>query len=77
MPMVITLLARLGILSVAQLRKFRRYAILLFFIVAAILTPPDVISQILMALPMMLLYEISILGAHLVGRQKADDEAQR
>ena len=77
MPMVITLLARLGIVSVAQLRKFRRYAILLFFIVAAILTPPDVISQILMALPMMLLYEISILGAHLVGRQKADDEAQR
>ncbi|MBI5552620.1 MAG: twin-arginine translocase subunit TatC [Desulfobacterales bacterium] len=74
MPMVITLLARLGIVSVAQLRKFRRYAILLFFIVAAILTPPDVISQILMALPMMLLYEISILGAHLVGRKKAVDD---
>lgn len=74
MPMVITLLARLGIVSVALLRKFRRYAILLFFIVAAILTPPDVISQILMALPMMLLYEISILGAHLVGRKRSEAE---
>lgn len=74
MPMVITLLARLGIVSVVLLRKFRRYAILLFFIVAAILTPPDVISQILMALPMMLLYEISILGARLFGRKRAEDE---
>jgi len=74
MPMVITLLARLGIVSVAVLRKFRRYAILLFFVVAAILTPPDVISQVLMALPMMLLYEISILGAHLFGRKKTDDD---
>ncbi|MBI5896912.1 MAG: twin-arginine translocase subunit TatC, partial [Desulfobacterales bacterium] len=77
MPMAITLLARLGIVSVDWLRKYRRYAILLFFIVAAILTPPDVISQILMALPMMLLYEISILGARLVGRKKADDEKDR
>jgi sec-independent protein translocase protein TatC len=74
MPMVITLLARLGIVSVDMLRKYRRYAILVFFIVAAILTPPDVISQILMALPMMVLYEISILGARLVGRKKADEE---
>ncbi|MFZ1982984.1 MAG: twin-arginine translocase subunit TatC [Desulfatitalea sp.] len=76
MPMVITFLARLGIVSADLLKKYRRYAILLFFIVAAILTPPDVISQILMALPMMLLYEVSIVGARLFGRKKADAEAE-
>jgi sec-independent protein translocase protein TatC len=71
LPLVITFMARLGIVSVAQLKKNRKYAILLFFVAAAILTPPDVITQIFMAIPMMLLYEISIIGARLFGR-KAD-----
>ncbi len=75
MPMVITFLARLGLVSADLLRKFRRYAILIFFIAAAILTPPDVISQILMALPMMLLYEVSILGARIFGRKRFEEEA--
>jgi sec-independent protein translocase protein TatC len=52
------------------LKKNRKYALLLFFVGAAILTPPDVVTQIMMALPLMLLYEISIIGARIFGRKK-------
>jgi sec-independent protein translocase protein TatC len=75
MPLVITFLARLGIVSVEFLRKNRKYAILLFFTGAAILTPPDVVTQIMMALPLMLLYEISIIGARIFRRKKTEAEA--
>jgi sec-independent protein translocase protein TatC len=75
MPLVITFLARLGIVSVEFLRKNRKYAILLFFTGAAILTPPDVVTQIMMALPLMLLYEISIIGARIFRRKKPEAEA--
>ncbi len=74
MPLMLTLMARMGLVSVGFLRKNRKYAILLFFILAAVLTPPDVVSQFMMALPLMLLYEISILGARLVGRHKRSEE---
>jgi sec-independent protein translocase protein TatC len=70
LPLVIVFLAKLGIVSVDFLRKNRKYAILLIFIVAAILTPPDVVSQILMAIPLMFLYEISIIGAIFFGKKK-------
>jgi sec-independent protein translocase protein TatC len=70
LPLVLTFLAKLGIVSVDMLKRYRKYAILLFFIVAAILTPPDVVSQVLMAVPMMLLYELSIFGARIFGRKK-------
>jgi len=70
LPLVIIFLARLGIVSVQKLIKFRKYAILLFFVVSAVLTPPDVVTQIFMALPTMLLYEISIIGARIFGRKK-------
>jgi sec-independent protein translocase protein TatC len=70
LPLVIVFLAKLGIVTVEFLRKNRKYAILLIFIVAAILTPPDVISQILMAIPLMFLYEISIIGAIFFGKKK-------
>jgi len=70
LPLVLTFLAKLGIVSVDMLRRYRKYAILLFFIGAAILTPPDVVSQVLMAVPMMLLYELSIFGARIFGRKK-------
>jgi sec-independent protein translocase protein TatC len=73
MPLVITFLARLGIVNVAFLKKNRKYAILLFFVGAAILTPPDVITQIMMALPLILLYEISIIGARIFGKKKRTD----
>ena len=61
LPLILTLLARVNLLSVDSLRKYRRHAIVLNFIVAAILTPPDVLSQIALAVPLILLYEISIL----------------
>ncbi|GAB6904357.1 Sec-independent protein translocase protein TatC [Desulfosarcina cetonica] len=70
LPLVITFLARLGIVSVDFLKKNRKYAILLFFVVAAILTPPDVVTQAMMAGPLMVLYEISILGARIFGKPK-------
>ncbi|HDI59129.1 MAG TPA: twin-arginine translocase subunit TatC [Desulfobacteraceae bacterium] len=73
LPLVITFMARLGLVSVDFLKKNRRYALLLFFVAAAILTPPDVVSQILMALPLMLLYELSIIGARVFGRKPLDD----
>jgi Twin arginine targeting (Tat) protein translocase TatC len=60
MPVIIYVLCRLGIVTVAQLTAIRKYVVLGIFIVAALLTPPDVFSQVLMALPMLLLYEIGI-----------------
>ena len=81
LPLVLTFLARLGVVSVDFLKKNRKYAILLFFAGAAILTPPDVITQVMMALPLMVLYEISILGAKFFGRKKPQekkaDEAEK
>ncbi len=72
LPLVITFLAKLGLVSVDFLKKNRKYAILLFFVGAAILTPPDVVTQVMLALPLMALYELSILGARLFGRKQAD-----
>jgi sec-independent protein translocase protein TatC len=63
MPVLLTLLCKVGILNVESLRKGRRYAIVGMFVLAAIITPPDVISQIGLAVPLILLYEISILAA--------------
>ena len=76
LPLVITFLAKLGLVSVDFLKKNRKYALLLFFAGAAILTPPDVVTQIMMALPLMLLYEISIIGARIFGRPKIKSEAE-
>lgn len=61
LPVFLILLARVGMVTVKQLVSWRRYAIVLAFLVAAILTPPDIISQILLALPIILLYEGSII----------------
>jgi len=63
------LLARAGVVSAAKLSDFRRYAVVLIFVAAAILTPPDLVSMLSLALPMMLLYELSILGAKWVEKK--------
>ncbi len=76
LPLVLTFLARLGIVSVDFLKKNRKYALLLFFVGAALLTPPDVVTQIMMALPLMVLYEISILGARMFGKKKPGVDAE-
>ena len=76
LPMVLTFLARLGIVSVDFLKKNRKYALLLFFAGAAILTPPDVVTQVMMAVPLMLMYEISIIGARFFGKKKPEPEPE-
>ena len=74
LPLIITLFARLGLVSVEFLKKNRKYALLLFFVGAALLTPPDVVTQVLMALPLMVLYEISIIGARIFKRRSTLEE---
>lgn len=69
LPLILTFMARMGLVSVQFLKKNRKYALLLFFVGAALITPPDVITQIMMALPLILLYEISILGAKVFGKK--------
>jgi sec-independent protein translocase protein TatC len=66
LPVLLTLLAKVGIISSAGLKRFRRYAYVGMFVVAAILAPPDVITQIGLALPLIALYEISIISAKFV-----------
>lgn len=62
-PVAVVVLARLGVVSVAKLKEFRGYFVVLAFIIAAILTPPDIVSQLSLAIPMCLLYEIGIWSA--------------
>jgi sec-independent protein translocase protein TatC len=68
-PIVVVLLVRMGVVSVEKLRHVRPYVIVCAFIVAAIVTPPDVTSQILLALPLCLLYELGLLVASFVARR--------
>ncbi|MCA0324975.1 MAG: twin-arginine translocase subunit TatC [Proteobacteria bacterium] len=77
-PVGVVLLARVGVVTVAQLKSFRGYFIVLSFVVAAIVTPPDVVSQLALAIPMCLLYEAGIWAAQLfIGNTKSpDDEAE-
>jgi sec-independent protein translocase protein TatC len=79
LPLVVTLLARTGMATSAGLREKRKYAIVAVFVLAAIITPPDPFSQLGLALPLIILYEISIWCARLVERSKARaaaDEAE-
>ncbi len=73
LPVLLTLLARVGMLSSRALREKRRYAIVLAFVAAAILTPPDPISQVGLAIPIMILYEISILSVRMVEKSRGDE----
>jgi sec-independent protein translocase protein TatC len=75
LPVVLTLMARAGLITSAQLKAKRRYAILIVFIVAAVLTPPDPISQIALALPTIGLYELSIFAVKLAEKQHAGSAA--
>ncbi|AMD59286.1 twin-arginine translocase subunit TatC [Rhizobium pusense] len=75
LPVVTTLLARVGLLTSDWLREKRKFAIVMAFVVAAVLTPPDPMSQIGLALPAIILYEISIYMARLVERKRAAESA--
>lgn len=75
LPVVLTLLAKVGIVSSQGLREKRRYAIIGVTVVAAVFTPPDAISMLSLAIPMVGLYEISILLARAVEKKRAEQEA--
>lgn len=77
LPVVTSLMARVGLLTAAGLADKRKYAIVIAFVVAAVLTPPDPVSQIGLALPTILLYEISILLARRIEKKRAEAEAAR
>ena len=77
LPVVLTLLARIGIVNADMLRKARRYAIVAVFIAAAVLTPPDVVSQLALAVPTLLLYEVSVYLVGMVEKRRAAEEAAR
>jgi sec-independent protein translocase protein TatC len=72
---VLTLLARIGIVSSDMLKKGRRYAIVLAFVAAAVLTPPDIISQFGLAIPTLILYEASIFSVRRVEKRRAAADA--
>ncbi|WP_202334439.1 twin-arginine translocase subunit TatC [Mesorhizobium sp. L-8-3] len=75
LPVVTTLMARVGLLTSEGLREKRKWAIVIAFVVAAVLTPPDPVSQIGLALPTILLYEISILAARMIERKREEERA--
>ncbi|MDO5654010.1 MAG: twin-arginine translocase subunit TatC [Brachymonas sp.] len=69
-PVIVILLARFGLVSIEKLKSFRRYFIILAFVIAAIVTPPDVLSQLALAIPMCLLYEVGLLVAQWFLKEK-------
>jgi sec-independent protein translocase protein TatC len=71
LPVLLTLMARVGLVTSRGLAAKRKYAIVITFLAAAFLTPPDIISQIGLGLPILLLYEISILSAKIVEKKRA------
>ena len=74
-PVLLTLLVRVGIVSTAGLKSKRRYAIVIAFVVAAVLTPPDVVSQIALAVPLIIFYEIAILIGMSIEKKRTRTEA--
>jgi len=75
LPVLLTLMARVGLVSAAGLASKRRYAIVGMFAIAAVLTPPDIVSQTCLAVPLILLYEVSIFSCRLVEKARAKREA--
>jgi len=75
MPVLLTLLARVGLVTSKSLADKRRYAIVGIFTIAAILTPPDVLSQVMLAVPLMGLYEISVLLVKMSEKKRAQEQA--
>jgi sec-independent protein translocase protein TatC len=75
-PIAVIVLARIGVVTIEQLRRFRGYFIVGAFVVAAVVTPPDVISQLALAIPMCILYEIGIIAAKFLVKDKKAPEPE-
>lgn len=76
LPVLLMLLERAGLVTRDQLARGRRYAIVVAFVIAAVLTPPDVVSQLLLALPLVLLYEVSLIAIWFTERRRAREAAK-
>ena len=79
-PIVVIVLARMNVVSIEKLKAFRSYFVVLAFVIAAIVTPPDVVSQLALAIPMCLLYELGLWAARLVIKHTqapAEEEATK
>jgi sec-independent protein translocase protein TatC len=74
-PVVVVVLVRMGMVPLAKLKEIRPYVIVGAFVISAVVTPPDVLSQLLLAVPMTLLYELGLLVARLYVPKSSDDEA--
>ena len=75
-PIAVILLVRMGIMSIDKLREIRGYVIVVAFVIAAIVTPPDVISQFMLAVPLWVLYEVGLLVASRIRPRQPDDDEQ-
>jgi len=73
LPMALLLLMRFGVVTVEQLKANRGYVILIVFIAAAILTPPDVVTQVMLALPMLILFELTLISERYLFRNKKNE----
>jgi len=74
-PVVVIVLVRLGVVSLEKLRAIRGYVIVGAFVIGAVFTPPDILSQLMMAVPLWLLYELGLLVARFISVPKRDDDA--
>jgi sec-independent protein translocase protein TatC len=75
-PVVLVILVRMGMVSIEKLRDFRSYFIVIAFVIAAVVTPPDVVSQLALAIPMCLLYEVGIVAAGLFAKHTKAPDAE-
>jgi sec-independent protein translocase protein TatC len=74
-PIIVVILARMGFVTIKKLRQIRPYVIVGAFVISAVVTPPDVFSQLILAVPLIILYEVGIIAARLiVGKDKIQEQ---